>query len=253
MAEFTQEITFQDSGLNTDDDKRFFGVGDSENRLNIIPNQLGSTFVLTNMKGNLQYTHSFTHDSAYAAATYYPIGDVYDDNRDCTYFFIYSDLTNHSILRFNFSDQSFEKIAWDHTGLGFDIDYPITDAFMIGDWLHFNPRTSSPRAINVQWAYYDFVTYTPFAGATRTAGQYVRWWNRVYVALVDTTAGVPPTVPEEYEFVDYCYEDTYPVNGTVLDATVTSGAYFKYRNFYNTPTLLTYTPSIEVGTDTNYV
>ena len=132
MPEIGQEITFENSGLNWDDDKRFIPKGDSAYRLNVIPFALGNTYVLSNLKGNTEYSHSFTHNADYSGSTYTIIGDYYEDNRDAAYFFIYSDGGNHSILRFNFNDKSFDKICWDHTSLGLDIDYPIVDAFMIG-------------------------------------------------------------------------------------------------------------------------
>jgi L-rhamnose mutarotase len=247
-----EEIIFPGSGLDTDSDERFLSKGDSNYRLHMIPNQFGAEYVLTNLKGNTQKSHSFSHDSDYAGAYYTCIGTCYDDVRDAIYLFIHSSFGNHSILRFNFNGETFDKICFDHTGLGFELEYPITDAFMIGDWLHFNPRTSSPRAINVQWAYYDWVTYTPFTGVDRAPGDYVRYFNKVYVALATTDSNNPPSVPEEYEFVDYCYEDTYPVNGNALDGSVTSSTYFKYRDFYNTPTLHPQAPTTEVSTNSSY-
>ena len=107
MAEITQEITPGLGGLNWDDDARFIDKNDSEYRLNVINNEFGNTYVVSNMKGNTLYQHAFTHKSTYDGSTYTCIGDCYDDNRDAVYFFIYSDGGNHSILRFNFSSWLF--------------------------------------------------------------------------------------------------------------------------------------------------
>jgi hypothetical protein len=254
MANVTQEITFESGALNWDDSRLFTAKGDSRYRLNVFNAQFGSEYVITNLKGNTKYTHSFTHHTDYAGSIYSCIGTCYDDNRDATYLFIHSSGGNHSILRFNFASDAdrFEKIAFDHTGLGLDKDYPITDAFMIGDRLHWNPRSSSPRSINVQWAYYDHVAYYAYGGIPRSTGDFVRLQNKIYVALVDTAEGYPPLVPDEYKFVDYCYADTFPVNATDLDATVTSGAYFRYRDFYNVPPFLDTKPNVAVDTDTSY-
>jgi hypothetical protein len=142
MAEVKDEILVGLGGLNFDDDERFVKNGDSDYRLNVTSSNDGSAYTLTNLKGNTEYSHSFTHASDYDGAVYTCIGDCYDDERDAIYLFIISSQGNDSILRFNFSDKSFDKIAFDHTDLGFDKDYPITDAFMIGDWLHWNPRRS---------------------------------------------------------------------------------------------------------------
>lgn len=252
MPELVQEIFPGQGALNWDDDHRFFAKGDSEYRLHMIPNEFGVEYSLSNMMGNTLYNHTFTHGTT--DATYQTVGDCYDDNRDCVYFFIYSALAGDSILRFNFSDHSFDKIVWDHSGIGLDPDYPITDAFMIGNWLHFNPRTSSPRVINVQWAYYDFVTYSTLGDANRPTGTYVRFRQRVYITLESVPFDhVPQNHPDEFDFVDYCYEDVYPLDAEHHATTpATAGDYMRYRNFYNTTTPLPYTPSASVETDTNY-
>ena len=237
MPDLNQEIFPGQGSLNWDDDRRAMPKNDAEYRLNVIPNAHGNNYVLTNLKGNTQYEHTFDHADAYAAATYTPIGDVYDDNRDAIYFFIYSDQGNDSILRFNFSDKSFDKIAFDHTGLGLDPDYPITDAYMIGDWLHFNPRTSSPRAIQVQWAYYDFIAYEHEIGVVDgtewSVGDYVKSNNKVYLINatgVDRDDGLLWDHPEKITFVEWTYQDvdTYP-------PSTDYGTYKRYRDFYNIP------------------
>ena len=256
MAKIVQEIYPGVGGLDWDSDKRFMDANDSDYRLNIIPNAYGNDYVLTNIKGNTRYSHSFSHSSSYSGATYTCIGDCYDDNRDSLYFFIYSDQSNHSILRFNFSDNSFDKIVWDHTGIDLDIDYPITDAFMIGDWLHFNPRSTSPRSINVQWAYYDHISYYIGDGVNRTVGQYVEYLNKVYI-VTEAVDGdlVPETQPDKYSFVDFCYQDVYPINAAGIDPTgyIVAGQYKRVRDFYNIPTLLTSTVTTVVATDTNFI
>jgi len=178
---------------------------------------------------------------------------VYDDNRDALYFFIYSEGCNASILRFNFSDHSFDKIVFDHTGIDLDINYPIVDAFMIGDWLHFNPRSSTPRAINVQWAYWDFFTRQLMGVGNFTAGQYVAFLNKVYLVGSTISADTKPeTRPDIFTFVSYCYEDVFPLNCATIDPGTVPGEYKTIRKFYNTPTILPYTPGAVVATDTSY-
>ncbi|GAG66088.1 unnamed protein product, partial [marine sediment metagenome] len=252
MAQINDEILVGTGALDWDSDERFLASGDSDYRLNIFNSQFGAEYVISNLKGNTQYTHGFTHHTDYAGSIYTCIGTAYDSNRDSTYLFIYSSGGNHSILRFNFSDQSFEKIAFDHTGLGLDEAYPITDAFMIGDWLHWNPRSTSPRSINVQWAYYDHVAYLGSAVTARAKGDYIRLFNRIYQMQADVTNSYPPSAPEQFLFIDYCYADTLPVNATTLDATVTSGEYFRYRKFYNIPAVLPTVPNVSVVTDTAF-
>lgn len=251
MARVVQEIVPGQGGLNWDDDYRFMAKDDKDYVLNMIPNAFGTEFVLTNMLGNTLHEHTFTHASEYATATYTCIGDCYDDNRDAVYFFIYSDGGNDCILRFLFSDYSFEKIVWDHTGIDLDINYPITDAFMIGDWLHFNPRSTSPRAINVQWAYWDHVAYTKpsVAAGNWSVGDYVKENNKVY--LVNTAFAKVDLIlidhPEDATFVEWTYQDVDTVQG--------SGTYGEYdivRDFYNTPILAsTEPPYVAYGSDAN--
>lgn len=234
MGVVKQLVNWAGGGLNFDDDKRVFGPGDSDLRVNCTTDELGRQFVISNLKGTTEKSHSFTHDSAYSGASYTVIGSVYDDNRDAVYIALYSTLSNHSILRYNYSDDSFDKIAWDHTGLGFNIDYPLTDMYMIGDFLHWNPRTSSPRVINVQWAYWDFVADERSAGVDLnewSVNDYVKDYNKVFKILVtgiyrqDSIHDLPDT---DAEFIDWCYCN--------ID-TRASGTdeYVTYNPFYNTP------------------
>jgi hypothetical protein len=46
--------------------------------------------------------------------------------RDAVYICVSTQpLDNHCIIRYNYSDDSFDKIAWDHTNLGFDIEHTL--------------------------------------------------------------------------------------------------------------------------------
>jgi len=255
MAEFTQEILPGAGGLDWDSDKRMVDSNDSDYRLNIIPNGFGNEYVLQNMKGNTSYSHAFSHGPTHGGSIYTCIGDYYNDNEDSVYYFIYSDGGNHSILRFNFSDKSFDKIVWDSTAIGLDIDKPITDAFMIGDWLHFNPRTTSPRALNVEWARWDFLCDDYISGISLVAGDYVRYSNKIYLTLGNITiTDIPPKFPSFFQFVTFCYQDTYPLNAATIDPadTPTPGEYIRFREFYNIPTPIPHTPLASVVTDTDF-
>jgi hypothetical protein len=170
MSQIVDQILAASGGLNYDDDQRLFQSGDTDYRLNVIPTALGNQFVLTNMKGTTKKSHSFTHDSSYDGATYTSIGSCYDVERNAIYYFVYSDLTNHCIIRYNIDDDDFDKIVWDSTNIGLDIDNPINDAYVMDDWLFWNPRSSSPRSINVQWSYYDYISYrSEYANGTATS------------------------------------------------------------------------------------
>ena len=235
MGVLKQLINFAGSGLDYDSDKRALGVGDSANRVNVSTNEFGREFVISNMKGTTEKSHSFTHDGSYSGATYTVIGSCYDDNRDAVYIFIYSDLTNHSILRFNYSDDSFDKIAWDNTKLGLDVGYPLTDLYMIGDILHWNPRTTSPRSINVQWAYYDWISFEhPQVSdpVEWNIGDYVKQVNKVY-KIIATGVDHDDDILEhqdKIEFMDWTYQDIY----TGVD-DLSTYIIRRERDFYNTP------------------
>jgi len=253
MGAIKQLINWAGGGLNYDDDKRVFQPGDSTVRVNVSTNEFGREFVISNMKGTTTKSHGFSHDSAYSGASYTVIGSYYEDNRDAVYICIYSTLGNHSIIRYLYSSDSFEKIAWDHTGLGFDADYPLTDMYMIGDFLHYNPRTSSPRAINVQWAYWDHAAYERSSGVDLNqwnVNDYVRDLNKVYKILVSgiTRASSLQTRPDtEVEFIDWCYDD---VNGVQTIAAY--GDYETYRKFYNTPIQPFFrAPYVSIESDSN--
>jgi len=254
MGVLKQLFNFGNSGLDYDSDPRLVAPGDSTNRVNVSTGEHGREFVISNMKGTTRKQISFDHDGAYDEADYTVIGSLYDDNRDAIYIFIYSDLSNHCILRFNYSDDSFDKIAWDHTGLGFDVDYPIVDPFMIGDFLHWNPRTSSPRVINVQWAYYDFVAYnrsTGTDGNTWSVNDYVSDRNKVFKVLesgIRRDANLYAYPDTSLEFIGWKYNDVdmSPPSGTYEE-------YVRYREFYNTPIRpFVEVPYTDLGDDTSF-
>jgi hypothetical protein len=252
MGIVKQLVNWAGGGLNYDDDKRAFGPGDSDLRVNVSTDELGRQFVISNMKGTTEKTHAFSHDGAYSGASYTVIGSLYDDNRDAIYICIYSTLNNHAIIRYNYSDDSFDKIAWDHTNLGFDINYPLTDMYMIDDFLHWNPRTSSPRVINVQWAYWDHVAderSTPVDLTAWNIGDYVKDYNKVFKVLVsgyvkqDALHNKPDT---DVEFIDWCYCD-------IDTRAAGTGDYVTYRPFYNTPiTPFSDTPYTSLESDSNF-
>jgi len=243
MSELAEEILVAQGGLNYDDDPRMFGQGDTDYRLNVIPTELGDTYVLTNIKGTTKKSHSFTHHADYAGATYTTLGSCYDIKRNAIYYFLYSDLTNHCIIRYNIDDDDFDKIVWDNPNIGLDVDYEITDAFMIDNWLHWNPRSSSPRSINVEWAYYDYVKsfYGGDGLANANAGDYYVVNGKVFLTL-ETTLDDKNILnrPDLFEFVGWCYDDW-----------LSNGTNQIQRPFFNTTTVLSLPPLIEVADNEN--
>jgi hypothetical protein len=59
MGIVKQLINFATSGLDYDSDKRVFGPGDSDLRVNVTTDELGRQFVISNIKGTTEKAHSF--------------------------------------------------------------------------------------------------------------------------------------------------------------------------------------------------
>jgi hypothetical protein len=202
---------------------------------------------LTNLKGTTKKSHSFSHGAAYNGAEYTSLGSCYDIQRNAIYFFVYSDLSNHCILRYNIDSDDFDKIVWDNTEIGLDIDYDIADAFMIDNWLYWNPRSSSPRAINVEWGYYDYkVTTSRDAGRTYVVGTlYTDFRSQVWKCTAVITGTINPgDHPNYFDFVSYHYGDVAPIDQ--------DGKIFRYRSFYNSTPALASSLSANIGSDTSY-
>ena len=211
MPDIEDQILVAQGGLNYDDDSRLFTKGDTDYRVNVIPTSLGNNYVLTNLKGTTIKQHTFANSDTYSGAVYTTIGSCYDVKRSAVYLFIYSDLTNHSIIRYNINEDTFDKIVWENTQIGLDIDYPINDSFVIDNWLYWNPRSSSPRSINVDWAYYDYVSYSTGSGTmANVVGDYVKSsYGKVYICIQDFSGATtdPSELPDYYTLVDWCYND----------------------------------------------
>jgi hypothetical protein len=74
MSDIQEQIFFEGSGLNWDDDRRYFKIkGDSEYRLNILVGEDGSSGIITNSLGNHVVTYQLGN-----ANTYFTIGSCYD-------------------------------------------------------------------------------------------------------------------------------------------------------------------------------
>ena len=249
MSQIVDQVLVASGGLNYDDDARLFQGGDTNYRLNVVPTASGSEYVLTNLKGTTKKTHSFTHDSGYDGATYTTIGSCYDVKRNAIYYFIHSSLTNHSILRYNIDKDTFDKIIWENTKIGLDTDYPINDAYIMDDWLFWNPRNTSPRSINVQWAYYDYVSYGATADRTFAVDDYgIDNYNGVWkcTSSVNPNGTYPWDLPDNFEWVSWCYKDTWYQGGAK------AGTLLRERSFFNTTPTLVNPVEAEVGSDTSY-
>jgi len=240
MSDIKEEILFQNSGLDHDSDSRYILKGDSKYRLNVVSTDNGSTYNLTNIKGTKKYSHSFTHETpTYDGAVYTCIGDYYDVTRNAVYLFSHSTLGNHSVLRFSHDNQSWDKVVFDSLYLGFDINYPITDAFMIDNYLFYNPRTSSPRMVNVKWCtnYFDYDFWDD--PATYDIGDKFNYKGKVFESLVDGLSGADA--------------QTDILAGTFASVNWTGDRYVIQNNeyFYNYPYQPIISPVCEYGSDTN--
>jgi hypothetical protein len=248
MPEYKEEILAASGGLNYDDDQRLFEAGDTDYRLNVIPGAIGDTYVLTNLKGTTIKSHGFSHGADYDGVVYTSIGSCYDVKRNAIYYFIHSSGENHCILRYNIDQDSFDKIVWDNTYIGLDFYNPIDDAFVLDDFLYWNPRSSSPRAINVEWAYYDYISKSSLT-STVSAGDYVKERvGRVWLCLQDSSAGPfdPANQPDLFSYVDRTYNDAASASG------VGAGFLNVERPHYNTTFALSNKITVTAESDTSY-
>lgn len=183
---YTEEITFANTGLDQDSERKFIAKGDTDFRLNLVINGEGKHGVLTSIRGNrlinsVDYGLSDSQDHTI-------IGDCYDAKRNVKYLFDYGSQGSHSILKYNYSTESLSFFLEANDKIGLDINYLITDACVIGDTLFFNPRSSSPRAINIPMLD-NYNTYPEIVSGTSYGEGTLRAVKGKIVEIITTATG----------------------------------------------------------------
>lgn len=134
-------------GLNSDDEDRFLPDGDYRYALNI-RNSKGdksSQGAFENTKGNAPI--SFTLPNGINKC----IGGRYDDVNNRVFYFIYNNLSSHSIYEYNVGSGGVTLIM-QSSALNFDKEYPILSINIIDDLMYWTDKKNPPRKINIERA-----------------------------------------------------------------------------------------------------
>jgi len=180
MSDNKDIITFENSGLNTDADILALPKGDSRYRLNVVLSDDGSHYVLTPIKGNTLKTFTFTGGGTYSIA-----GTVEDKENNALIYFVYDSSVNnyHSIIRYNYSLDTFTEILRDQPAL-FDSSFNgIVDAGIIGnedDQFLVWADGSYPKMINIAYAIAS-------GYSTTITEDELRFYKKGYTGNISTT------------------------------------------------------------------
>lgn len=186
MASQTEYITFRGSGMDTDSSKEYISAGDSDFILNMIPNEDGEHGRRTSIRGNRVITE-VDHGISELNNSYIIGGDCYDARRHCQYIFQCGDQGYDNIVKYDYETGLMTFILKENSKIGLSSTYPVFDACVIGDWLFWNTRDSSPRAINLVWAV-NYHTYSQLAtGTSYTVGEKIAVYGRIMEVIVAKT------------------------------------------------------------------
>jgi hypothetical protein len=210
--------------MDTDSDQRYIKSGDSLENRNILVGEDESNGVITQMLGNSR-TVDISDHVLNLSHTYKVIGSYYNRLTRKVYYFIFSqpyeiplegtttttstttyapwdfdiDYTygsfqyDNRLLCYNEDTQTLDVIFIDRKNyFGLDMDYPMRDISMIGDWLYFNPRISEPKVIDVTMAY-NYTNYDKYDSTLPYAyGEYVTYFGGLFRANQTVAIGETP-------------------------------------------------------------
>ena len=188
-GEKVQYITFQGSGLNSDDAEAYIGIGDSKvdadpsyttkdfgGRRNVIPSSDDGGKLETALGNAL-----VDDELSFTNTTNTVLGYATDHENDKLYFFVQG-LTGttytNSILEFDplgdDDDTAFTKVIWEDGALEFEADKKIKGAEVIDGWIYYNGGTYGLKKVNITFAknYTDYDAWV--SEASYTAGDDVR-------------------------------------------------------------------------------
>lgn len=104
MSDNRDIIQFGGTGLDTDSDLLAIGKGDSRYRLNVVTSGDGNNDVLTNLLGNTKREYALLPQGSKV------VGSVEDKENDAVIYFVYSNVNDHAILRYNSALDTFTSI-----------------------------------------------------------------------------------------------------------------------------------------------
>jgi len=226
MSDIVQQTIFVDSGLDTDTDIRYIGLGDSPWRLNVLIGEDGATGVITLMRGNIRTVDMADHELL-VSNHYSTIASYYNRLTRKVYYLVWSHpyallhygippeaddyVYDNKLFCYNEDANTLDLIFTDTKNyFGFELNYPVRDLSMLGDLLYFNTRVSEPKVIDVVRAYNytNYLAYDPFetyvygnqrtyagglfqatgdVGAGQTPVANVSLWNRIGDSYMDET------------------------------------------------------------------
>ncbi len=213
MSDYKQEILFPNSGLNSDDSNLFAGLGDAPFRMHIMIGEEGQNGVVTNMKGNHLARYTFNYANVHQV-----VGSYYNRLTRKCYYWVFSQpydyttsddyIYDNHLLCFDEDTETITNIFTDEFNyFGLDINYPVKDCDMLGDYLYFNPRISEPKMIDVVRAknYMDYDDYDPLEDYLY--GNKVKFFGGIFLANVAVTGESPSESPTKWERIGDCYQD----------------------------------------------
>jgi len=185
------QIIFAGSGLDTDSDNRYIAKGDTDVRYNLIPSADGQQYVLHSVPGDVTKSHAFSFPGV-TLQNPQVVGGCVDASNDMHYYFICDDAGVQYILRYNVYDDIVERVLppvagneWNNLGLTKGII--IHDAFVLDNYLFWNPISSSPRMLDIPMAlnFVDYIDWIP--KASYDAGDKFYYKGKIYEVVSDTT------------------------------------------------------------------
>lgn len=242
MSNITQQIIFPNSGLNHDDDQRYFGLGDSPYRLNILVSDDGSNGIITNLPGNTRAVNVSENELILSHA-YVVIGSYYNRLTRKVYYLVFSQpyeiegtglttsttsTTTPSFIPGLEVDYTAGDFQYDNrllcynedTGIldiifidtrnyfGVHYNYPMRDWVMIGNWLYMNTRVSEPKVIDVEMAY-NYTNYDAYDdGVEYVYGDKVTFYGGLFMANQAITFGeTPSTDTDKWDRIGNSYQN----------------------------------------------
>jgi hypothetical protein len=217
MSDIKQEVVFVGSGIDTDSDERWIRSGDGS-RFNIMISGDEATGVITNILGNEQ-TIDISDHRLNLALTYTTIGSFYNRLTRKAYYLVFTQpydsgggvyIYDNRLFCYNEDQKTLDLIFIDTKNyLGADLNSPMRDWTMIGDWLYINPRVEEPKMIDVTRAY-NYTNYSAYASANAYLyGDKVTYRGGLFLANTSVSTGqTPVTHPAKWDRIgdSYCNE-----------------------------------------------
>jgi hypothetical protein len=236
MSNISQDILFPGSGLNQDDHYNYVDLGSAPYRLNVFVSGDGATGVLTNMLGNTRTVDVNDH-LLKLSHTYITVGSYYNRLTRKVYYWVFSQpydisipqttttttpapweyddnyIYDNKLFCYNEDTETLDLIFTDTKNyFGLDINYPMRDCSMIGNWLYFNPRISEPKMIDVEMAY-NYTNYDVYTSKAYVYGDKVTFYGGLFMANTAIVAGESPSSSvTKWTRIGNCYSDNTPLN-----------------------------------------